>query len=268
MLSKLAITVTTLCLVMTPVVFAETTPVESSDLTPTVYQKNPSKTNFPLGRTEKEMREKEKITTVLKPLKSTLEMKRMRENLENKLDDLKDERKKELVLKIDDKIASISSKRVAMMLHSLDQMSEVLKKIEEKATALKQGGVDTTTVDSAITNANKALKDAYTIVKAQAEKTYSLQVSDPNSVKTDVGSTVRQMESDLRTAHKAVMNAKQAIVKAAVELRKLWLKARPTHKPGDRLTPSPVPTVSTVTGVPTLTSSVTPELTLTPTPTL
>lgn len=172
--------------------------------------------------------------------------------LKNKLQTFRDENKKELVLKLDERIASISSKRTEKMNEAVNKLTTVLDSIKSKANQLDRS-CETTNLTSAITKAEEALTSASAAVELQAKKSYPLNITDESTAKENVGSVLKQLQTDLRNTHKAVMDAKKAIVKAAVELNKTKRCANVSVTP-------------LITN--TVTPTVLPEVTLTPTTTV
>lgn len=138
-----------------------------------------------------------------------------RAEFKEKLAALKDEHKKEIVEKLDTRFANVNKKATDRFLETLDKLTEILSKIQTKATEAKTAGKDTTEAQTAITAAQTAITSAKTAVTTQAGKTYTITISTEDKLRMDVGTTVSALHADLRTVHKLVTDAKQAVVKAA-----------------------------------------------------
>jgi hypothetical protein len=144
-----------------------------------------------------------------------------REQFQNKLQLMRDERKKNIIIKLDAKIASISSRKTTQMTKTVSTLGTILGKIKTKAAAAKASGIDTTAVDAAIVNADKALASASAAIATQAANQYTINITTDDALKSNVGTTIKQFEQDMRTTFKSVKDAKQAVLAAARELKKV-----------------------------------------------
>lgn len=144
-----------------------------------------------------------------------------REEFRQKVATIKDEKKQALLTKIDAKLAAINAQKTNQMSQSLQKLTTILSTVSTKRDTLKAAGKDTKTLDLAITTATTSLTTAQATVTAQAGKEYILTIQSETTLKTTVGSTVKQLELDLMTTNKTVIAARQAVRKAAEELAKL-----------------------------------------------
>lgn len=197
--------------------------------------------------------------------------------LKTKLQTIKNEKKAEIILKLDTKIASISSRKTNTMTEAITKLQTILDTIKQKEAVLKSSSCNTGILDTAIINADSALSAAIALINLQAQKVYTITITDEAAVKANVGKTTKQLEQDLRNTHKGVMDAKQAVMKAAKELKKaqntcMKISGQPTVQisitPSASQTPTLTPTVTvipTVTPTVTIAPTITPTITLTPT---
>ncbi len=171
----------------------------------------------------------EKRQTIREDMQATITMERkeakekfkaLRETFKKRLAELKDEKRKMLVARIDEKMTAINKRRTDHMASVLEKLNEILKRIEDKANAAKGQGVDTATVDAAIQSAHDAIATASNAVTAQAGKDYVITIGDETGIKNAVGQAMSGLQNDLRNTHKLVVDAKQAVMKAARELAK------------------------------------------------
>lgn len=157
-------------------------------------------------------------------MKNKLETKAMmqdkKEQFKAKLQIIRDERKKALVERIDEKISTMNKTSTARFSAVLEKLMMVLDRITQKAQVTKAKGVDTSMADQAIVAAKTAIDAAKAAVAGQSAKTYSIDVVSETTLKTTVGSTVSMFRKDLSTVHKLVIDAKQAVQKAEKELAK------------------------------------------------
>jgi hypothetical protein len=134
---------------------------------------------------------------------------------------IKDVRKKMLVERIDDRIATADARLTSKMTAALTRMSAILAKIKTKGAVLKAQGKDTTALDAAIAAAETAIANAQSAVDTQAAKTYTATIGDDATLKNTIGQMVSGFRLDIMATYKTVIDAKQAVMKALSELAKL-----------------------------------------------
>ncbi len=167
-----------------------------------------------------------------------------------RLKGLHDEKKKTGLLNLDARIASISGHATMTMTDAINRMTVVFNSVQDKAVLAKQQGADTTKLDAAIAEAKTALASASAAVAAQSAKVYTIPVTTDADAQSTAGQTVKTVQNDLRQTRQTVIDAKQAIMKALKELKKIWHETKPTS--------SVTPTVSVVPSI-TVNPSVTVE---------
>ena len=143
--------------------------------------------------------------------------KEKREEFKTRLQKIKDVRKKTLVEQIDEKISTINKNRADHFLQVLERLEVILDRIRDKAETAQTNGKDTSNLSSAIAAAQDAISTAKSAIITQAGKDYVIDASDEAMLKNAVGKTTSQFRKDLRDTHKAVVDAKQAVRKAASE---------------------------------------------------
>lgn len=134
---------------------------------------------------------------------------------------IKDQRKKLLVERIDNRIATANANLTTKMDRALDRMSGFLETIKTRGAARKATGADTTALDAAIANAEIAITNARTAVETQKTKTYTASISGDSTLKSTIGQMVSGFRLDIQAVHKLVVDARQAVMKALSELAKL-----------------------------------------------
>lgn len=137
--------------------------------------------------------------------------KQKRDLLQQRLQSIKDERKRALVLRINEKMADVNRRRTDQMNDALQKMSSLLDRLNEKADLAKASGKDLTAFERATTEAQTAIEAAQTAIASQAAKVYTLEVTNQETLKTTVGKAASQMQSDLRLVHSLVVEAKQKV---------------------------------------------------------
>ncbi|PIS15685.1 hypothetical protein COT62_02395 [Candidatus Roizmanbacteria bacterium CG09_land_8_20_14_0_10_41_9] len=164
--------------------------------------------------------------------KKTLIQNRVEEAKENRLEkkeafkakllEIRNEKKRALVERISTKLSTVNTNRTTHMSTVLEKINTLLNRLVERINTAKVNGKDIASVESALTQAQDALSDARSLVATQAAKTYEFEISSEEGVlKSNVGTVVSQFEKDLRDAHKAVVDAKQAVMLLIKDLNAL-----------------------------------------------
>ncbi len=247
--------ISSLVLALTHVSYAQALTPTGVTTAPTVskdFRIGPTLKQASENRPKTDKSRQENVKDYLEQKKQLHEQKR--ESLETKLKTFKDLRRKEVVLKLDEKIASISSKRAERMSEALDKLEDILTRIQTNSDGIT--GCDKTDLNSAIAFAENSLALASVVVDSQAVKSYEFNISAEDSAKTNVGTTIKLVTQDLRNTHQEVIKAKQAVLKAATELRRLKSCVKKTGTPIS--SPSAQPTAFVAT----------PSVTLSPTSTV
>lgn len=179
-------------------------------------------------------------------------------DLRTRLDSLKDEKKKDLVLRINDNLARIHDRILDNLTKSLTSIEDVLRRVSARADVLQGQGRDVSAVRSAIVTAQTAIEKARAAIQEQSGKTYAITFDSENGLKNVVGKIRSQMEKDLKIVRDLVHKAREA-VRAAVQT---------LHAIGGVLT-TPIPSVSPLSS-PTPSASpsplVSPSLSISPSP--
>ncbi len=175
----------------------------------------------------------------------------LRADLKTNLLKIRDEKKKEIVEKLGEKVIKINSTRVDHFENILDKLKEILARIDSKSSDLKSSGKDTTELDAAIAKASADLDLASSIVSSQSAKTYTINISTSSALRRDTGKLISGMQSDLRTTMSIVNTAKKSVHTALMVLKRSFGGSLPKTA-----TPSGTPT-----GAPSLTPTASPSAT-------
>lgn len=154
-------------------------------------------------------------------IKNKTRIKERRENFKERLGGIRDERKKRIVERIDEKLSQINERRTQHLNKVLERLNVVLEKIQNKAGELKTQGKDTSALDAAIEAAKTAISNGQTAVSQQEAKDYTADIGDETGLKNAVGTVFKSLQSDLQSVRKTVDEAKKAVMNAAKELKKL-----------------------------------------------
>lgn len=138
-----------------------------------------------------------------------------REEFKTRIQTIRDQKKKVLVQRIDAKLAKINEKHTS-------KFSEVLTRLQGFLDKIKQSTADTKVLGDAAA-AQIAIDTAKTAVDIQADKAYTMVITDDIALKLNAGTTVSQLRQDLTAVHKLIVDAKQAVQKLNMD-RKLIKK--------------------------------------------
>ncbi len=140
---------------------------------------------------------------------------------QQKLQQLSSQKEKQLLKKIDTKIASLSAKRANEMSISLQKLSTLLNKMIQKEHTFSQQEIDTSHFDTASISAQTALSTALQLVQTQQKKVYVIPTDNETTLKSSASATLIQLQSDLTALYTAVSDAKQQVLQVAKELRNM-----------------------------------------------
>lgn len=144
-----------------------------------------------------------------------------REEFKAKLAELKDQRKKTIVERIDLKLSTINQNGTQHLSMAIERLEKLLDKFKARAQKARTEGKNTTEVDAAITAAETAINSAKEAVATQAAKQYTAQITDETTLKDTVGKAVSSLRHDLHATFDVVKNAKQKVMDVARALAKL-----------------------------------------------
>jgi hypothetical protein len=144
-----------------------------------------------------------------------------REEYQTRLQQIKDERKRQIVENVSNRIAVINQNRTSIMLKHLDQIESVLTRLETKITTAKTNGKDVGSVESDIASAKTAISTARTKVSTQSTKTYTINITTESTLASAVATTRQAFQADLKSAHDSVVAARTAVSLAIQNLAKV-----------------------------------------------
>lgn len=131
----------------------------------------------------------------------------VREKLAERVRLIKDQRKQQVVLNIDDRMAKLNEMWTDSWTNTLTRLDAILEKIENKDPSL-----DTT-------DARKAIDTAQIKINTQAEKVYKFEINDEETLGKNVSTALDGFHSDLRAVRDSVFEARQAVRSVFLELK-------------------------------------------------
>ncbi len=182
----------------------------------------------------------DKMREVRDDLKTRIDAKRA--ELKTRLQRIKDERKRQVVEKIDRSLDALNKRMTDHFMKMLDKLEDILARISERADRAESGGTDVSSVDAAIIAAQEAIRTARTAVEAQAAKTYNLAVNTEAGLRSDVGKARQALHADLKALFETVKKAKNAVHEAARAFAEAHGRDLPSPSPTVLPSPTPTPT--------------------------
>ncbi len=142
-----------------------------------------------------------------------------RAEFKERIQTIKDQRKKALVERIDAKLAEVNKNHTSKFTEVINKLQAILDRVKQSATDAKVQA-DAAAAQTVIDSAKLAVDD-------QAAKAYTMTIVDDITLKANAGTTVSQLRQDLTAVHKLVIDAKQAVQKINID-RKLMKKEATT----------------------------------------
>lgn len=140
---------------------------------------------------------------------------------------IKDERKKLLTEKINNRISIVNINQTERMKKALEKLTRHIIKLQEKIALAKEKGIDVSSSESAIFSAQTAISSALIIVEQQSAKDYTFLIINEESLGQTIRNSYKAFSQDLKNAQQAVILAKEAVVKAYEAVQTL-IKVTPT----------------------------------------
>ena len=134
-----------------------------------------------------------------------------REEFRTRLFAIRDEKKKAIVERIDQRIAQINANRTGIMTRHLTKIEEILDRIEARTNTVAASGKDVATVRTAIATARTAITTAQTTVNAQAAKSYTINITTEDKLGSAASAARTAFAKDLQAAHQTVVTARKSV---------------------------------------------------------
>jgi hypothetical protein len=160
---------------------------------------------------------------------------------------IKDEKKKPLITTLQDRLKEINIKQCTLYREKVKQLTLGLEEIQDASIAYsKETGKEVPSMTATVTAAKKAITDANTLVTAQVEKIYLIDITTEASVKVNFETQRKALAADLKKVRDAVQAARKKVGEAHVLLKKSTGKTQKilipiTTTPTSQTTPTGVP---------------------------
>lgn len=99
-------------------------------------------------------------------------------------------------------------------LKNLNHMSEILIRLEDHLSTAAGEGRDVAQARTALTSAKTKVAEAENALKIQASKVYTITITDPKHIGSDVKTARDILHADLKNVHQVVKNAQDAVIEA------------------------------------------------------
>jgi len=144
-----------------------------------------------------------------------------REDLKDRLNKIKNQRKREIVERIDKSMDELNESMVNHFTQVLDKIEDVLKRAGEKVDMANERGVDVSSIEPLINEAIKAIGQAREAVSFQAGKTYTIEIVDEEGLKNKVGEARQSLRNDLKVVQDTIKNAHEAVRNIIIALSRI-----------------------------------------------
>lgn len=159
---------------------------------------------------------KEMMSAQRAAVKRAIDAKRV--DLRQRLQAIRDERKKKSVERIDAQMDALNARWTDHFSNVLDHLETIVVKIEERVAQAETRGRDVSAAKTAIADAKTAIAASRTTVVTQAGKTYGITVTTEDALRAEVGKARKALHNDLAAARDMVKGAREAVHAAAVAL--------------------------------------------------
>lgn len=169
-----------------------------------------------------------------------------KEKFSERLEKIKDEKKKVIAEKIEEQIQKQNQRFVKHFLNSADKLTEILSRIENRAELAKERGADITTVENAIKKAKISIANLVEAANKQQNKIYDIKIQSDSTAKSDFGKSRKEIQSDIQALKDLAQQARVDVRKAAVAIAEIKESQRETkvNEDEDSVTPTPTETTS------------------------
>ncbi len=166
--------------------------------------------------------------------------------LKEKLANIKDERKRQTVERLDTRFTEINEKLTLRLGTALDRLEDLLQKVTSRADKAEANGRNVALARTTITTAKTAIADAQSAVETQLTKTYPITITTEAQLKSAVATTRTSLNKDLKNLKETVQKAHKAVVDATKMLKNIP-QVDELKTPEASTTPSTTPSTTTAT---------------------
>lgn len=144
-----------------------------------------------------------------------------KEELQNKVQFLKNQKKREAVMRIDNSLNNLNSRFVEKWSEALNKLDEWTIKIIDKIAVESANDKDVSGANKAIDDAKAVMLSARTAIENQLGKTYPIAITTEDNLKSDVSAVRIRLNTDLKSIKDSIQEAHKSVVNALVEFNKI-----------------------------------------------
>lgn len=137
-----------------------------------------------------------------------------RQNRIEKRQEIKDQRKANLVEKINKKLAELNQKATEAFDQHLNSIQNLLNKVINWKNKAKTNNKDVSIAETAIEAAQTAIDEAKIANEAQKLKVYIIEFTDESGLKIGASAAKTNLKNDLKTVREKIKTARQKLVEA------------------------------------------------------
>lgn len=137
-------------------------------------------------------------------------------DFQSKLQVIRDEKRKQVVSNLNDKLGNREQKWCTHWSEVVDRLNDILGRVKTRRDKAKAAGKDVTLINTAIANADAAIASAKQTAASQCAKTYTIQITTDANLGQSVKATISQFETDIKAVFTA-MNAARDALKLAIQ---------------------------------------------------
>lgn len=134
--------------------------------------------------------------------------------LKQRLEQFKDQKKAQVVERVNSNLNAINQRRTEQMSKNLDKMTEILGKVEQRVDEAENTGQDITEAKAAVSSAKTAISSASAAVNEQSLKDYTIEATSEATIREDSRVKRDQLHKDLQAVRKLIIEAKQSVANA------------------------------------------------------
>ncbi len=143
---------------------------------------------------------------------------RKREELQTKLQNIKDEKKQQIITRIDENMNSLNERITSNFATAIEKMEVILANIATRADKVSITGANTSEIRAKIQTVTDLISSAREALRIQTGKTYGITIESEDTAKSNIQVVKNQLVDDLQKIRESIQTIKQAIKEIADEL--------------------------------------------------
>lgn len=146
-----------------------------------------------------------------------------REALKEKLSVIKDQNKQETVSRLNENINELNKKKTEEFSKVVAKLEGIWASIQNKASQAAANGAEVGFISEAQSQVDSLFSAAKDSLNQQAGKSYELNITTEDNLKTDIGQVRQTLESDLKAVREKIGAIKEMLYKEANQLNRVLM---------------------------------------------